>query len=368
MHNRQGNAKRLWLTMSLILCLVLGGCKGPVSQQNNNPGTGNETGITATVLPESDSTSAQDKEYIEESTAAEEDSSDITQAQECEPIKEEQADIPGQESGREENTVAFDLKNIPKYDSQPYVIVNDNEPTFKESELVALSFELYGELDELGRCTTAFACIGKDIMPTQEREGIGQVKPSGWHTVKYDHIDGKYLFNRCHLIGFQLAGENANEKNLITGTRYMNVEGMLPFENMIADYVRETGNHVLYRVTPVFDQDNLVAGGVQMEAYSIEDNGDGICFNVFCYNVQPRIKIDYKTGQSSLMVDSEEPERENTTEEQEQRYVLNINSKKFHYPECKSVTQMSEKNKKEVVALKSKIVADGFEPCGNCKP
>lgn len=197
-------------------------------------------------------------------------------------------------------TTTTNLEDIPQYDDQPYVIVNDNVPEFNQSDYTTDPFETYSELDDLGRCGVAFANICIDIMPTEERGEIGMIKPSGWHTVKYDVVDGKYLYNRCHLIGYQLAGENANPKNLITGTRYLNVEGMLPFENEVADYVKESNNHVLYRVTPIFESDNLVASGVQMEAYSVEDNGEGICFNVFCYNVQPGIVIDYATGESYL--------------------------------------------------------------------
>ena len=197
------------------------------------------------------------------------------------------------------NTI--DISSLPAYSSSPYVTVNDNVPQFTTSQMKTTeSFETYTELDSLGRCGTAFACIGKDIMPTGERGEIGQVKPSGWKTVKYDIVDGKYLYNRCHLIGWQLTGENANNKNLITGTRYMNVDGMLPFENMVDDYIEETRNHVLYRVTPIFKDNELVARGVQIEAYSVEDDGDGICFNVYCYNVQPGVKIDYETGESIL--------------------------------------------------------------------
>ena len=189
---------------------------------------------------------------------------------------------------------------LPEYSDSPYVIVNNNEPFFTENDMTADSFEYYGELDELGRCTVAYASIGKDLMPTEKRGSIGSVKHTVWHTVKYDIVDGKYLYNRCHLIGYQLTAENANKNNLITGTRYLNVDGMLLFENMVADYIKETNNHVLYRVTPIFTGDNLLADGVLMEAESVEDNGEGISYNVFCYNVQPGVKIDYATGDSSL--------------------------------------------------------------------
>lgn len=191
-----------------------------------------------------------------------------------------------------------DLDSVPAYDSQPYVVINDNVPSFDEEELTTEAFEDYGELDSLGRCQMVWANVCRETMPTEKRGQIGQVKPTGWKTAKYDHVDGKYLYNRCHLIGFQLTAENANERNLITGTRYMNVDGMLPFENLVADYVKETGNHVLYRVTPVFEGNNLVASGVQMEAMSVEDEGEGVLYNVFVYNVQPGVAIDYATGDS----------------------------------------------------------------------
>lgn len=194
---------------------------------------------------------------------------------------------------------ANSLTAVPEFSGEAYVIINDNQPDFSGDELVTEGYEYYSELDALNRCGYAMACVGPETMPSEERDGIGQVKPSGWQTVKYDFIDGKYLYNRCHLIGFQLTGENANEKNLITGTRYLNVEGMLPFENMIADYVKETGNHVLYRVTPVFEGEEMVARGVQMEAWSIEDNGEGICFHVYAYNNQPGVVINYATGESA---------------------------------------------------------------------
>lgn len=193
------------------------------------------------------------------------------------------------------------VMDVPDFSGQPYVVLNNNEPEFEDQDITDQAYEFYSELDALGRCGYAMACIGTELMPTEDRGTIGQVKPSGWQTVKYDFVDGKYLYNRCHLIGFQLTGENANKCNLITGTRYLNVDGMLPFENMIADYVKETGNHVMYRVTPVYDDDNLVARGVQMEAISVEDNGEGICFHIYAYNIQPGVQIDYATGKSTLL-------------------------------------------------------------------
>lgn len=191
--------------------------------------------------------------------------------------------------------------SIPAYTGVAFAEVNNNKPLFEKEDLTTEAFEMYSELDSLGRCGVAYANVCSELMPTGERGAIGMIKPTGWHTVKYPEvIEDLYLYNRCHLIGYQLTGENANEKNLITGTRYMNVEGMLPFENVVAEYVHETGNHVLYRVTPVFSGNNLVADGVLMEAYSVEDSGKGVSFCVFVYNVQPEIEIDYKTGESKL--------------------------------------------------------------------
>lgn len=208
-------------------------------------------------------------------------------------------DLLGIFSGTESRNYSVNIDDIPKYSESPYVEINNNEPDFDEKDMTTESFEIYSELDNLGRCGVAYANVGIDIMPAEERGKIGMIKPSGWQTVKYDIVDGKYLYNRCHLIGYQLTGENANEKNLITGTRYLNVDGMLPFENEVAEYVKETQNHVLYRVTPVFERDNLVASGVHMEAMSVEDTGKGVKFNVYVYNVQPGIEIDYATGNSS---------------------------------------------------------------------
>ena len=256
------------------------------------------------------------------------------------------------------------LDEVPEFSDEPYVVLNDNKPNFKDSELVTESYEYFSPLDNLERCGYVMACVGKDIMPTEERGEIGMVKPSGWHTVKYDIVDGKYLYNRCHLIGYQLTCENANTKNLITGTRYLNIEGMLPFENLIADYVKETGNHVIYRVTPIFEGDNLLATGVQMEGYSVEDNGEEICFNVFAYNAQPGITIDYATGESVLSddtaIDSTSEEDKNIT------YIINKNSKKFHKPDCPSVKDMKPQNKKESDKTKEELEKLGYSPCQSC--
>ena len=197
-------------------------------------------------------------------------------------------------------TYAYSIENIPEYTDKEYIIINNNEPYFTEEDYTQTSFEKYSDLDLLGRCGVAYANVGIDTMPTTERGSIGMIKPTGWHTIKYDIVNGKYLYNRCHLIGYQLTGENDNEKNLITCTRQMNIGPMLEYENKVADYVKKTNNHVLYRVTPVFKDSNLLATGVEIEAYSVEDNGEGIKFNVFIYNVQEGIEIDYITGDSKL--------------------------------------------------------------------
>ncbi len=262
---------------------------------------------------------------------------------------------------------------IPPFAGEPYVVLNDNQPSFTEEELTQVSFESYSPLDLLGRCGPAEASIGTDLMPTEDRGSIGQVKPTGWQTVKYDFVDGKYLYNRCHLIGFQLTGENANEENLITGTRYLNVEGMLPFENLVADYVQETGNHVLYRVTPVFQDQELVARGVRMEALSVEDQGDGVCFHVYVYNVQPGVTIDYATGESRLE-DAPAPEEghaESTPapeEEPADTYLINTKSGKFHLPDCSGAASMSEDNRRVFTGSRQELLDQGYTPCGQCKP
>lgn len=251
------------------------------------------------------------------------------------------------------------------YAGEAYAVLADNIPDFDESDLTTEPFETYAPLDALGRCGVAYANICLELMPTEERGSIGQVKPSGWHTVRYDDlVDGGYLYNRCHLIGFQLAGENANERNLITGTRYMNVEGMLPFEDLVADYVEETGNHVLYRVTPDFEGTELVARGVQMEALSVEDGGEGVCFNVYVYNVQPGVAIDYATGESWL--EGQAPDESGKADGF--TYVINTSSGKFHDPGCAGVASMKEENKETFTGSRDELIAKGYEPCGQCQP
>ena len=290
------------------------------------------------------------------------------------------------------------VDDVPAYSGEPYVEVNDNQPEFTEEELTTVSYEDYSELDELGRCQSAEACIGQDLMPTEARESISSVKPTGWKNKSYDTVDGGYVYNRCHLIGFQLTGENANEENLITGTRYMNVEGMLPFEDEVAAYIKETDNHVMYRVTPVFEGDDLVASGVQMQAESVEDDGVGISFNVYVYNVQPYVVIDYKTGENwegdeiaepegkwadgtetdpsdsksdskiNAKTDSAATSKAEAKDTKEQTYILNKNTKKFHKPECSGAKKIKAKNKGEYTGSRQTLIDEGYEPCGNCNP
>ena len=265
------------------------------------------------------------------------------------------------------------VDGIPDYSGSPYVALNGNQPTFTKSEIKTVSYEYYSPLDSLGRCGVTHACVGRDIMPTEDRESISSVKPTGWVNNAYDAdlVDGRYIYNRCHLIGFQLTGENANKQNLITGTRYMNVEGMLPFENLVADYVKETGNHVMYRVTPIFVGNNLVASGCQLEAWSVEDEGAGVCFNVFVYNVQPGISIDYATGNNQLGSTppaQTQPQNPDSQTGETNDYVLNTSTKRVHRPTCSSAKDMKESNKQTYTGKLAELIAQGYSACGTCDP
>lgn len=365
--------------LSLMLCLSLLSACGTTTDVPIN-GSNRDIAFEETQQEESaegsDSTTSENGESASDPESGKDDSvSDKAQ-----PSQPEQ-------NANENEAPAFSLSSIAEYTDKPYVAVNGNAPYFTESELTDQSYEYYSDLDALGRCGTACASIGQDLMPTELRGSIGMVKPTGWHTVRYDDlVDGKYLYNRCHLIGFQLTGENANTKNLITGTRYLNIEGMLPFENMVADYVKENGNHVMYRVTPIFEGDNLLANGVLMEGYSVEDKGAGVSYCVFAYNVQPGIEIDYATGESKLADSAQQEEQKTATvtptpspepEKQEPAtgseasqadYILNTNTKKFHYPTCSSVNDMKEKNKQEFFGTRDEAISNGYFPCGRCKP
>ncbi len=282
----------------------------------------------------------------------------------------------------------FDYSQIPAFSGDASVQVNGNVPYFSAGDIQYAKenpgYENYGKLDDLGRCTAASASVGKETMPAEgeKRGSIGQIKPTGWYLVTYDSIADRYLYNRCHLIGWQLTNENANFDNLITGTRFLNVEGMLKYEDIVAAYVKSSGNHVLYRVTPVFVGDELVARGVLMEAHSVEDDGAGLQFCVWAYNVQPGISINYADGssqevsQSSVESGTESSSGANLTSEssvsaaseQVRAYILNTNTRKFHLPSCKSVAQISAANCQEVESTRSDVVAQGYVPCKRCNP
>lgn len=318
--------------------------------------------------------------------AVDSDTQDMTKNPDMQDNESDQNAQSGKElRGTIKSDGTVTLADIPDYDGTPYIQLEKNIPDFTEDEKKnTKAFETYSELDSLGRCGQAYANICPDIQPTEERGEIGSIRPSGWHTVKYnDLIDGNYLYNRCHLIAYCLAGENANEKNLITGTRYLNTEGMLPFEEMVNGYVDKTGNHVLYRVTPIFDGDNLVASGVEMEGWSVEDEGAGICFHVYCYNVQPGIEINYADGTSwETTSDKRETAQEAERAEQPkapadnpdcqnetaQTYILNTNTKKIHRPTCSSVSQMKETNKQTYEGTVEALENMGYTPCKKCNP
>lgn len=274
------------------------------------------------------------------------------------------------------------LSNIPEYSKSPYTEINNNVPNFTDKEKQKKkSFEKYSRLDRLGRCGVAFANVSVDTMPDKKRGSISSVHPTGWVQNEYAFISDGHVYNRCHLIGYQLTGENANERNLITGTRYMNVEGMLPFEDKVANYVTSTDNHVLYRVTPVFEGDNLLASGVEMEAWSVEDNGKGVCFNVYCYNVQPGVMITYSNGNNKadgtvkgkITTKSSYKGNRNKTYKYKkhpaaEKYILNSNSKKFHLQSCDAINKMSSKNKRIFKGDRSELIKKGYSPCGMCNP
>ena len=385
--NKRNNKLSYFLTLLLCLCMLVGCGSGAATQ---------------VMLKAEDSAT---ESYVEtvQTESAENDPGDETEIQtaaetEIQAAAQVQSDDSKQKVVHTGTASAFNAADVPAYSGEPYTAVNNNEPYFTSDNLTTEAFENYSELDALGRCGVAYANVCLETMPTEKRGSISEVKPTGWHSVKYDNVDGKSLYNRCHLIGYQLTAENANQQNLITGTRYLNVDGMLPFENMVADYVKETDNHVLYRVTPIFTGDNLVADGVLMEGYSVEDEGDGICFCVYAYNVQPGITIDYATGDSWLSsekgnsdsssvgnsaVSQSAADKSGTQQAAVQtesvketsalvstgtEYILNTNTKKFHYPSCSSVKQMKASNKKEYTGSRDDLIAQGYDPCKKCNP
>ena len=385
--NKRNNKLSYFLTLLLCLCMLVGCGSGAATQ---------------VMLKAEDS---ETESYVEtvQTESAENDPGDETEIQtaaetEIQAAAQVQSDDSKQKVVHTGTASAFNAADVPAYSGEPYTAVNNNEPYFTSDNLTTEAFENYSELDALGRCGAAYANVCLETMPTEKRGSISEVKPTGWHSVKYDNVDGKSLYNRCHLIGYQLTAENANQQNLITGTRYLNVDGMLPFENMVADYVKETDNHVLYRATPIFTGDNLVADGVLMEGYSVEDEGDGICFCVYAYNVQPGITIDYATGDSWLSsekgnsnsssggnsaVSQSAADKSGTQQAAVQtesvketsapvstgtEYILNTNTKKFHYPSCSSVKQMKASNKKEYTGSRDDLIAQGYDPCKKCNP
>lgn len=385
--NKRNNKLSYFLTLLLCLCMLVGCGSGAATQ---------------VMLKAEDS---ETESYVEtvQTESAENDPGDETEIQtaaetEIQAAAQVQSDDSKQKVVHTGTASAFNAADVPAYSGEPYTAVNNNEPYFTSDNLTTEAFENYSELDALGRCGVAYANVCLETMPTEKRGSISEVKPTGWHSVKYDNVDGKSLYNRCHLIGYQLTAENANQQNLITGTRYLNVDGMLPFENMVADYVKETDNHVLYRATPIFTGDNLVADGVLMEGYSVEDEGDGICFCVYAYNVQPGITIDYATGDSWLSSESGNSDSSSggnsavsqsaadksgtqqaavQTESVKEtsapvstgtEYILNTNTKKFHYPSCSSVKQMKASNKKEYTGSRDDLIAQGYDPCKKCNP
>ena len=377
--NKRNNKLSYFLTLLLCLCMLVGCGSGAATQ---------------VMLKAEDS---ETESYVEtvQTESAENDPGDETEIQAAAQV---QSDDSKQKVVHTGTASAFNAADVPAYSGEPYTAVNNNEPYFTSDNLTTEAFENYSELDALGRCGVAYANVCLETMPTEKRGSISEVKPTGWHSVKYDNVDGKSLYNRCHLVGYQLTAENANQQNLITGTRYLNVDGMLPFENMVADYVKETDNHVLYRVTPIFTGDNLVVDGVLMEGYSVEDEGDGICFCVYAYNVQPGITIDYATGDSWLSsekgnsdsssggnsaVSQSAADKSGTQQAAVQtesvketsapvstgtEYILNTNTKKFHYPSCSSVKQMKASNKKEYTGSRDDLIAQGYDPCKKCNP
>ena len=255
----------------------------------------------------------------------------------------------------------IDLDVIPVWDGEPWLIVDDNTPGFTEADLTTEAFERYSALDALGRCGSAYACVSQALLADENRGSLASVTPTGWVNREYDFIDGKYLYNRCHLLGFQLTGNDASKRNLITGTRYLNIQGMLPYENQVADHVKENGHHVLYRVTPRFRENELVCRGVQMEAYCVEcGSDDPFMFHVFCYNVQPGVLIDYETGESEFS--------EIGLNSEKKTYILNTASKKFHDPKCANAESISDKNREKIKCTREELIYRGYEPCGICKP
>lgn len=350
---RETDIPHILIVLSLALLLAIAGSTG-CSSAGAATGSGAQAGVGSGAIGNADAGTGA------ENAAADNTSSDC------------------QTQGTRSD---FDYSQVPAYSGSPYAVINDNAPNLNATDAEALlaqasspaEAEAFSPLDDLGRCGVAMAVVSPDTQPAEPRGSIGMIKPSGWRTVRYDDlVDGRYLYNRCHLIGYQLTGEGANELNLITGTRYMNTQGMLPFENRIDGHA-DAGGRVLLRVEPVFVDDELVARGVHMEAFSLDDGGASVSFNVFCYNVQPGVGIDYATGDSWREQDAgANTEAAGTSaqssDEQARTYVLNTNTRKFLLPGCRSVSRMKARNKQEVAMTRSEVTAQGYEPCAQCNP
>lgn len=364
--------KNVFVVCLAVILFVVGMFASPSTTETYNEDDLLEI-TTDSVYEEIESTNGIDIPLTTEKSTSEQ--SCETQQGKTESTTKKESDDKSVGNGKQNLTVS----QIPKYSGTAYVVINNNIPSFNSSELSTIGYERYSQLDSKGRCGVAIASCGKEIMPKEgeKRGSISNIKPSGWIQAKYSGISGGYLWNRCHLIGWQLSAENANKQNLITGTRYMNINGMLQFENMVADYIKETNNHVAYRVTPIYNGNNLVASGVQIEAYSIEDDGEGICFNVYCYNVQPGITINYATGESSNSQTSatEKNTTVKTTEKETEKQTISQNGNadsdnnlvwipnsgsKYHArSSCSNMKNPSQ-------VTKSEAEQRGYEPCKKC--
>lgn len=360
--------KVLAILLSVVMIVSLVGCS-----LDDSGYTGNSSGYQSdTISTDLGSDNTTEQSQTEQSELTNATSGTTNNSTETPSTTERPTETPNKDTGVGSGTAsAVNPSSLPAFSGTAYTVVNGNQPNFSSSELTTKGYEKYSSLDSRGRCGVALASCGKEIMPgaNEERGSISSIKPSGWVQAKYSGISGGYLWNRCHLIGWQLSAENANKQNLITGTRYMNINGMLPFENMVADYIRETGNHVAYRITPIFEGNNLVCSGVQMEAYSIEDEGDGICFNVYCYNVQPGITINYATGESSGP-SSETTDTPNQSTDQndsndnqassETMVWIPKSGKKYHsHAGCSNMSNPTQVTKDEAENR-------GYEPCKKC--
>ncbi|MBQ8731508.1 MAG: DNA/RNA non-specific endonuclease [Oscillospiraceae bacterium] len=356
------NTKRLLaLLLSIVMLLSFVGC----DIDSSDYGQSSTIESSSSIIDDTSDNLSQITDSKDESSSTPSKDTSSTSAQTPSTTQKPNNSTVGTGTAK-----AVDPSTLPAYSGTAYTIVNNNQPNFSAAELTTKGYEKYSSLDSLGRCGVALASCGKEIMPgaNEERGSISSIKPTGWIQKSYSGVSGGYLWNRCHLIGWQLSAENANRQNLITGTRYMNINGMLPFENMVADYIRETGNHVAYRITPIFEENNLVCSGVQMEAYSIEDEGESICFNVYCYNVQPGITINYATGDSSgpsnsATTSTPSTEKDNTNDNQaasgDMVWIPNSGSKYHSRSGCSNM-----KNPRQVT--KQEAENEGYEPCKKC--